>query len=220
MRQARCEMTPYYQHAGITIYHGDCRDVFKEWEGLQTQPFDLLLTDPPYGIRDKGGKWGHKADLAWDMAPVDAGALATARSLARHHIIWGGNYFSLPASRGWLAWRKPDRVPSAADFELAWTSFDMNARLITYSIAATNPERNGHPTQKPEAVMVWALTQVPTDLHAIFDPWMGSGTTLVAAKRLNRHAVGIELEERYCEIAARRLSQECLPLECVRESSI
>ncbi len=203
-------MTPYYEQSGVTIYHGDCRDVIEQWEGLRTQSFDLLLTDPPYGIYERGGKWGHKADLSWDKVPADATLMTSLRSLTRHQVIWGGNYFSLPPSRGWLAWRKPDRVASAADFELAWTSFDMNARLITYSIAATNPERVGHPTQKPEAVMLWTLQQVPVSVETIIDPFMGSGTTLVAAKRFGRQCVGIEREEKYCAMAVKRLSQEAL----------
>lgn len=206
-------MKPYYEQSGVTIYHGDCRDVFEEWEGLRTQPFDLLLTDPPYGIYELGGKWGHKADLAWDRAPIAADLLTIARSFARFQIIWGGNYYPLPPSRGWLVWYKRDSVPSAADVELAWTSFDMNAQLIDHTIAATNSERVGHPTQKPEAVMRWSLQQAPSDVKTVLDPFMGSGTTLVAAKRLGRKAAGIEIEEKYCEIAARRLQQDALPLE-------
>lgn len=202
-------MTPYYEHAGIAIYHGNCRDVMDEWEGLRTHAFDLLLTDPPYGIYDRGGKWGHKDDLSWDREPAPAALLTTARALTRDQIIWGGNYFSLPPSRGWLAWRKPDRVPSAADIELAWTNFDMNARYFEWTIAATNAERVGHPTQKPLAVMRWSLSFAP-DALTVLDPFMGSGTTLVVAKRNGRTAVGIEIDEQYCEIAAKRLEQDVL----------
>lgn len=198
-------MTPYYVQDGITIYHGDCRDVLPS-----IAKADLVLTDPPYGIFDCGGKWGRKADLQWDRQVFsDLTPIITA---GREQIIWGGNYYSLPLSRGWLIWWKRDSVPSAADVELAWTSFDMNARLMNYTIAATNAERVGHPTQKPEQVMLWCLGFAPT-ARTIIDPFMGSGTTLVAAKRLGRRAIGIELEEKYCEIAAKRLQQGALPLE-------
>ena len=203
-------MTPYYSHAGITIYHGDCREVMEEWEGLRCKPFDLLLTDPPYGIYACGGKWGKKDALQWDREPTTC--LPQLLALARSAIIWGGNYYSLAPSRGWLVWRKPDRVASAADVELAWTSFDMNARYFEWSIGATNAEREGHPTQKPLAVMRWSLSFAPT-ARTVFDPFMGVGTTLVAAKRIGKQATGIEIDERYCEITAKRLSQEVLPLE-------
>jgi site-specific DNA-methyltransferase (adenine-specific) len=198
-------VTPYYEHAGVTIYHADCREV------LPTLPLaDLLLTDPPYGIYACGGKWGKKESLQWDRSPF-----ADIEAICQHgsnQIIWGGNYYDLPPSRGWLVWWKRDSVPSAADVELAWTSYDMNARLIDCTIAGTNAERVGHPTQKPERVMLWSLGFAP-NARTILDPFMGSGTTLVAAKRLGRQAIGIELDEKYCEIAARRLSQEALPLE-------
>ncbi len=210
MLTRRCN--PYYDQDGVTIYHGDALEVLEEWDGLRCQPFDLLLTDPPYGIYASGGTWGAKFNLSWDRVPASGELLTATRALARYQIIWGGNYFQLPPSRCWLAWLKPDRVPTTADFELAWTNFDANARSIQYSIAATNPERNGHPTIKPEAVMRWALLQAPATVQTVLDPFMGSGTTLVAAKRLGRQAVGIEREERYCEIAARRLSQGVLAL--------
>jgi site-specific DNA-methyltransferase (adenine-specific) len=123
----------------------------------------------------------------------------------------GGNYYKLPPSRGWLVWWKRDSVPSAADCELAWTSFDMNTRLIDCTIASTNAERVGHPTQKPERVMLWSLGFAES-AETVIDPFMGSGTTLVAAKRLGLKAVGIEINESYCEIAAKRLAQGALPM--------
>ena len=200
-------MTPYYEHAGITIYHGDCREVL-----LLLRPCDLLLTDPPYGIYACGGKWGHKDSLQWDKAPVTN--IDAVRAFGMNQIIWGGNYYNLPPSRGWLVWWKRDSVQSAADVELAWTSYDMNARLIDHTIAATREsgERVDHPTQKPERVMRWSLG-FAREAQTVIDPFMGSGTTLVAAKLAGKQAIGIEIEERYCEIAAKRLAQEVLPLE-------
>lgn len=97
-----------------------------------------------------------------------------------------------------------------AQFELAWRNVDCNARQISYSISATNHERLAHPTQKPLAVMRWSLKQAQTQDGIILDPFMGSGTTLRAAKDAERFAIGIEIEERYCEIAAKRLRQEVL----------
>jgi len=200
-------LKPYYEQSGITIYRGDCREILPRLK----YSADLVLTDPPYGILDRGGKWGHKANLGWDKTAFDD--IGLIRMAGINQIIWGGNYYQLPPTRGWLVWFKRDSVQSAADVELAWTSYDMNARLIDHTIAATNGERVGHPTQKPEAVMRWSLLQARSEVQTVIDPFMGSGTTLVAAKRLGRRAVGIEIEEKYCEIAANRLAQEALPLE-------
>jgi len=206
---------PYYDADGVTIYHGDCRDVCADWYGLRTKPFDLLLTDPPYGLGDRwtGGTWGsdpmYTDARRWD-ARVPDGDLIALVSLATDAIIWGGNYYRMPPSRCWLAWVKRSRMDTLADLELAWTTFDRPAKLITED---RNPEgKRQHPTQKPESVMLWALTQAPATIVRVFDPFMGSGTTLAAAKRLGKIAIGIDCDERYCEIAANRLRQAALPL--------
>lgn len=198
----------YYEHAGITIYHGDCREI------LPNLKADLVCTDPPYGILDYGGKWGRKSELLWDAEPADN--FPQILEAAPIQVIWGGNYFPLLPSRGWLVWYKRDSVPSAADAELAWTNLDQNTRLIDWPIAATNAERVGHPTQKPLAVMRWSILQCAPAAESILDPFMGSGTTLVAAKALGRKAIGIEIEERYCELSAKRLSQEVFDFGVVR----
>lgn len=204
-------MKPYYEQDGITIYHGDCREI------LPTLPaFDLLLTDPPYGIgfAEQPTKWQRRAGHApeqWDNATNPEG-LAFSRTLCKHQIVFGGNYYDLPIARCWLSWHKPDAPPSMGNVEYAWTNFDQNSRMVSVSIGATNAERVGHPTQKPEAVIRFALLQAPQDARTVLDPFMGSGTTLVACKRLGKSAVGIDLNEAYCEIAAKRLSQGALPL--------
>lgn len=231
-------MTPYYEQSGMTIYHGDCLDVMECWEGLRTQPFDLLLTDPPYGLNEaagknksRGGPFGGKkysagsvivpatdyGHASWDAAPANE-AISVARALARWAVIFGGNYYDLPPSRCWLVWDK-DNSGDFADCELLWTNFNKAVRKLTYrwngmlQQPGRPKEIREHPTQKPEAVVVWALGHAPIASRTVFDPFMGTGTTLVAAKRLGKQATGIEREERYCEIAARRLRQEALPLE-------
>lgn len=197
---------PYYDDGkGIVIYHGDCREI------LPLLPkVDLVLTDPPYGIgfAAQPTKWqrlaGAQPEL-WDDSPFVQ--IDLILDSAQDQIIWGGNYYRLPLSRCWFSWVKPDAPPSMATTELAWTNQDRNSKHIVHSISATNAERVGHPTQKPLAVMRWCLSQYP-DALTILDPFMGSGTTLVAAKQLGRRAIGIEIEEKYCAIAAERLRQE------------
>ena len=199
-------MKPYYEHDGITIYHGDCREVLPSLVGT----VDALVTDPPYGLGDRmsGGTWGGAAKYAdmreWDVAPEDALVsllLATAPNIA----IWGGNHFRLPPSRGWLIWDKQNAVPTMADVEMAWTNVDRPAKRISLPVGRHDW---GHPSEKPLALMLWTLSLIPGD--TVLDPFMGSGTTLRAAKDLRRHCVGVEVNERYCEIAAQRLNQQVL----------
>ena len=202
-------MKPYYQDEYVTLYCGDCREIVPT-----LGKFDLLLTDPPYGIGDKmkGGTWGLKQQYAdfrtWDIAP-ETETLNYMSSKARNSIIWGGNYFSLTPSRCWLSWSKINVVQTMASMELAWTNFDKPAKEWRGKVGTHD---TGHPTQKPVALMTWCITRAGDDIQTILDPFAGSGTTGVAAKLLNRKCMLIEREEKYCEIAARRLSQGVLPL--------
>lgn len=212
-------MKPYYEHAGITIYHGDCRDVMVQWEGQHAvRSFDLLLTDPPYGInadRDRNTPehgWIDYGSSGWDKERASDETLTRARYICREAVIWGGNYFNLPLTSGWLVWDKGQRDFSLADGELAWTSRKLAMRIFSYSRAEALRDGKQHPTQKPLALMAWCLAQFDKS-KSIFDPFLGTGTALVEAKRIGLSGVGIEAEERYCEIAAQRLSQEVLPLE-------
>lgn len=203
---------PYYEDGSVVIYHGDCLKLLPHIEA------DVLVTDPPYGIGERWGKavvaksgssrlWGKGDD--WDSEPADSKLLRWAAS-NREAIIWGGNYFDLPGSRGWLVWDKCQTF-TGADGELAWTNLDMPVRIYRLSRGAAHSlEHKEHPTQKPIGLMRWAVAF--TKGRTLLDPFMGSGSTLRAAKDLGRKAIGIELEERYCEIAAERCSQEVLDL--------
>jgi site-specific DNA-methyltransferase (adenine-specific) len=198
-------MKPYYSEDGIEIYHGDCREVLPLIAAV-----DLVLTDPPYGIGDKmqGGTWGAAekyADFrAWDKAP-NPDLLTAIIAKAPVAIVWGGNYFPLPPSRGWLAWDKQNAVRTMSDVELAWTNQDRPAKRFSHPVAV---HRYGHPSEKPLPLFLWCLGQFPGE--SVLDPFMGSGTTLEAAKVSGRTAIGIETNERYCEIAAKRLAQGVL----------
>lgn len=197
---------PYYEQGGITIYHGDCREILPA-----LGPVDLVLTDPPYGIGLAANPFRQKFDRAgWDDSPVDSDLLELAISKGKHAIVWGGNYFGLPAHQRFLVWDKvqPEDFSSAM-VEQAWSNLGGPAKLFRRRVVSFSKQ---HPTQKPIELMQWCLGFAP-DARVILDPFMGSGTTLRAAKDLGRKAIGIELEERYCEIAARRLSQEAMNLE-------
>jgi len=201
---------PYYQEALVTIYNADCRQV------LPFLPkFDLLLTDPPYGIgadKHEGPAehgWKQWNSSGWDKEKPPAWLLEMIREAAKEAIVWGGNYYSLPPSMGWLVWDKGQRDFSLADAELAWTSRQKAVRCFDYSRAAMMKEGRVHPTQKPSALMKWCLGLVP-EAQTVLDPFAGSGTTGVACKLEGRKATLIEISEEYCEKAAKRLSQGVL----------
>jgi len=217
-------MKPYYEADGITIYHGDCREILPMLPRAA-----LVLTDPPYGIgADKNlraNKRHGRAAVAsrdygrggWDNAPPNAETMRLVIDAAPCAIVWGGNYFGLPPRAGWLVWDKDNGTNGYADCELAWTNLPQAIRRIRYRWMGMLQEKAGdekeerlHPTQKPLPVMTWCLS-FALDARDILDPFMGSGTTLRAAKDTGRRAIGIEIEERYCEIAAKRLAQRVLP---------
>lgn len=207
-------MKPYFTDGAVTIYHGDCAVI-----APQLGTFDLLCTDPPYGIgrdgqvRSRGKHGGRKAYEfgGWDSTRPAAHVLQMLLDKAPVHIVWGGNYFSdvLPVGSRWLVWDKGQRI-SQSDGELAWTSLDGEAlRIATFNRVEIALDGAQHVTQKPLKLMTWCLSLAP-GIKTVLDPFMGSGTTLRACKDLGISCVGIEREERYCEIAARRMSQQTL----------
>lgn len=224
---------PYYEDEAVTIYHGDARELLPLIDSV-----DLVLTDPPYGVgaaRKHFGGQGVKrhmtgivrgkvvqprdyGDSDWDDHPIEQETIESLMHLSRWQIIFGGNYYALGPARCYLVWDKLRGETDYADVELAWTNLDKVARIKRWRWNGflqedqAHKEERVHPTQKPLAVIKWAIQLAPDDCELILDPFMGSGTTLRAAKDLGRKAIGIEIEERYCEIAAKRMSQMVLPL--------
>ena len=206
---------PYYDRDGITIYHGDCKDILPELPKV-----DLVLTDPPYGIGKDGqdafiGVHGGRKSydfMGWDKDTPSEDVLRICLGAGREHCFWGANYFSgvFPPSMGWLVWDKGQRIKQS-DGELAYTSRNSALRIKTINRAELMRDGAAHPTQKPLKLMLWCI-ELFQGVTTILDPFMGSGTTLVAAKQLYRKAIGIEVEEKYCEIAVKRLAQGVLPL--------
>jgi len=217
-------MKPYYDDGkGIVIYHGDCREI------LPTLPkVDLVLTDPPYGIFKKPGGDGKMFGRAtiyskdqsasiWDKKP-DAETIRMCVNAGEQFVIWGGNYMasSIGDCSGPLVWNKLTGANSYADGELAFSNVAGTMRIFTHQwCGAFKDSERGlkamHPTQKPVQLMTWCIS-LADNPKIILDPYLGSGTTLIAAKDLGRKAIGIEIDEEYCDIAARRLSQEVLDL--------
>ena len=214
-------MVPYYDHAGITIYHGDCRDV------LPDVTADCVVTDPPYGLGVLAGIHKGSNDYAsYDdtyeqvrdvIVPIVCSLIKAVSCV----VLTPGNR---------CAWLYPQPDSIGCFFMPAATSVqrfgNLDAQPILYygrphrtcgpmgmpcSWRLTErAEKNGHPCPKPERAWRALVSTVTRDASVILDPFMGSGTTLRAAKDLGRRAIGIEIEERYCEIAAKRLAQERL----------
>jgi site-specific DNA-methyltransferase (adenine-specific) len=222
-------MNPYYNHAGVTIYHGDCREVLPTIGQV-----DLVLTDPPYGIGYIPRKINNKEKRAqfavYGQELITGGAetpdVKFLLEYGKDAIIWGGNYFAdqLPPVASWLVWDKKGGNPkfhgqlTFADCELAWCSDNKPARIFQFiwsGLVRQGPEgqyARMHPNQKPQALMAWCINRFPSSAR-LCDPYMGCGSSLLAAKQFGRRAIGIEIEEKYCEVAAKRLSQEMLPFE-------
>lgn len=204
----------YYHEPGppdIKIYHGDCLEVMELLPEM-----DLTLTDPPYGIGIASNPFRQKHDKSdWDDKPASSVHLEAIRRKSLYQIIWGGNYFEgLFPAQGFLIWDKgqPEDFSSSM-CEMAYMSYQAPAKMFKKWVVGYHKE---HPTQKPVPLMKWCIQQADKwktpPLHFIFDPFMGSGTTLVACKELKRNGIGIEINEKYCEIAKKRLMNTQVPM--------
>lgn len=217
-------VAPYYvdEKAGITLWHGDFREILPTLR----KP-GLILSDPPYGIsynREAVPQEKHLPARRRQVATVrgDEEKFDPSHLLGGRVILWGANCYAsrLPDCPTWIGWDKVTRNGldlRIGEIELAWTNCVSRPRLFRhlwsggYRASGIDREEFLHPTQKPVALMEWCLLLVP-EAKSVCDPYAGSGTTLVAAKRLGRRAVGIEIEERYCEVAALRLQRVTPPL--------
>ncbi len=206
-----------------TLYLGDCRDILPTLGKV-----DAVVTDPPYGIGEAAGKAktrtsGLRAmrkgasyvrdygEASWDDEPVSADLIEAVRAAGKWSIIFGGNYYALPPAKCWLVWDKMNGETDFADCELAWTNLPKAVRRIQFlwngCMRAAGETRGDHPTQKPIGVMRWAIGHLPEPNRTILDPFMGSGTTGVAAMHLQRQFIGIEREPKYFDIACRRIEE-------------
>jgi site-specific DNA-methyltransferase (adenine-specific) len=206
---------PYYSDDFVTIYHGDCKEILP---GLS---FDVVITDPPYGIEVvKNGKVGIKGlaeprkyrEVVGDTEKLDPTWLA---SFGASQVIFGLEHFvKIPHSGQLLVWDKEVSNGLFAEVEIAWHSKNAPSKIIKHQqqgfVANLGDIGRHHPTQKPLAVMLWLVKNCSNLEDVIVDPYMGTGTTLRAAKDLGRKAIGIEIDEQYCEIAVKRLAQEVL----------
>lgn len=213
-------MKPYYQDSAVTIYHGDCREIIDS-----LAPFEIVVTDPPYGMNyySRYYKYGNPhRKLAGDFSyPVDVvEKLLQARRCVYLFCRWD-NLTELPLPTSCIVWVKNNW--SAGDLKhaygrmweacLFYPGFDHKFIRRPSDVIHCDRVPSAkllHPTEKPTSLISQLIGCNVGD--PIFDPFMGSGTTLRAAKDLNRKAIGIEIDEKYCEIAAKRMAQEVLEL--------
>jgi site-specific DNA-methyltransferase (adenine-specific) len=229
MRMKMSKLNPYYQDDFITIYHADCRDIIPF-----LAPVDMVFTDPPYGINyrsnhnsSRKGKWAK-----WVRNENLPGIIGDDKPLEPEHVmiadkvvIFGGNYCAdkLPPSPCWIVWdKRVDISPNnQADCELVWTNLKKPSRIYRHLWSGMlrageeniSKSEKHHPHQKPLGLcrFVLSYSEVPKGA-CLLDPYCGSGSILRAAKDLGIRAIGIDIEEKYCEISAERAAQEVLQL--------
>lgn len=197
------------------LWHGDCLEV------LPLLPkADLVIADPPYGVGENAHRVASRTNLAatidygdfdWDSEPASAEQIAATMAAGKHCIIWGGNYFQVPPSRGWLVW---DKINSGnfADCELAWTNLPTSVRQFRHMWNgmlrdSEKAEPRCHPTQKPVALMKWCIQKVKETPKLIVDPYMGSAPVGIACMDMGIQYIGIEKMRRNFDIACERIER-------------
>lgn len=216
---------PFYQDEWVTLYHARCENVVPL---IETSSVDLVLTDPPYGINYQGGGGGNlihskqrrkQIRVAGDDMPFDPAHLL----VFRHVALFGAQHYyrRLPDGGTFHVWdKRGDYLPvHTADFDTIWINRKEPGRLFRsvwrgLCRESEHDQRIVHPTQKPVRVVAWVLAMFP-GVRTIIDPYAGSGTTGMVAKMAGVRAILIEQDERYCEAAALRLSQQVMQLEVI-----
>jgi site-specific DNA-methyltransferase (adenine-specific) len=195
-------MKPYYETPLGKLYHGDCLEI------LPTLPtVDLVLTDPPYGVLSESGsaatrRSGGNGVIAWDVAPTSE-VISQLFKVSGQQAIWGGCHLQLPPTLGYLIWDKQIDGLNFGEVEFCWTNQKFAPRIFR-KLAVCFDGGKIHPTQKPINLMLWCIGFFEKS-DTIIDPFIGSGTTAIACEILGKQWTGIEIEEKYCEIAAKRI---------------
>ena len=223
-------MKPYYQDKWVTIYHGDCREILPQLD----VKVDLVLTDPPYGVHHKKQGEPYMAGdninqlpyvlpIFYRLIKEDGGLfIFSSTEYLRDALFAFQTYFRM---HNLIIWVKtiPIYPHHTSHFLLQYEPIIYGSRGLFYlkkyrcsDVIQCSIERGNnrvHPTQKPLALIKTLLEATDESKELILDPFLGSGTTAVASKALNRKCIGIEIEEKYCEIAAKRCSQSVMALE-------
>ena len=194
----------YYRTDLGVLYHGDCLEIMPMLE-----PVDLVLTDPPYGVGNfvqiTGNLRGE--EVTWNDNPPEKQIFDIIKTKSKHRIIWGANYFNCFES-GAIVWVKNQTLPNMSKADLASCNFFKKVEIVEITWSGFNTTKESkHPCERPISLYVWCINYAPNP-QTILDPFIGSGTTAIACERLNRRWIGIEIEEKYCEIAVKRIEKE------------
>lgn len=195
----------YTNKNGVTsvVYLMDCMGLLKQ---VPDKYFELAVVDPPYGlgIETSGTYFKQFKTRGWDNSTPSSEYFEELKRVSKNQIIWGGNYFGLPAHRAFIVWDKMTYIPSMSQVEQAWTSFDSPARLC--KINSNNANRI-HPTEKPQALYEWIFKNYAKENDKILDTHLGSGSSRIAADRANLPFVGCELDPDYFYASVKRFRE-------------
>jgi len=182
---------------GSIVFNSDCVEGMKQFPDKY---FDLAVCDIPYGLGDKlttGGTWASKykkGDADWDILPSKEYFIELFR-VSKNQIIWGGNYVELPPNRCYLIWDKVALMPTMADSEYAWTSFDSNAK--TFRHVRNTSEQRIHITQKPIPLYDWIYKNYATEGQKVLDTHLGSGSNRISAHKYKMDFTAFEIDKEY-----------------------
>ena len=212
---------PCYRLPFLSLFHADCMEIMKQYPDKY---FDLAVVDPPYGFRtEKTGILNFrkgKQEKEWNVAPT-AEYFDELKRVSKNQIVWGGNYFPelwVNGCRCFIYWHKGNPVPNFADGELAWTSFDRNAKQCDYRYYGNLEGKSSagdkfHPTQKPIYLYEWILKEFAEEGDLILDTHFGSGSIALAVDKANRldkmnlHLTACEIDKEYIDKAIKRISE-------------
>lgn len=190
----------------ISLYNGDCLQALKQYDDNH---FDLAIVDPPYGIGISSNPFRQKHEKSdWDNAIPNKQYFDELMRVSKNQIIWGGNYFDLPPSQGFIIWdKKQPQDFSSAMCEMAWMSFQKPAKIFRKHVVTAEPNKI-HPTQKPVDLYKWLLIHYTNENDLILDTHLGSGSIAIACWELKRKLVGYEIDKGYYDNACKRLEDK------------
>ena len=193
---------------GINLIHGDSLQALK---GYADNLFDIAIVDPPYGIGISSNPFRQKFEKCeWDNEMPNKQYFEELMRVSKNQIIWGGNYFDLPPSQGFIIWdKKQPQGFSSAMCEMAWTSFAKPAKIFRKHVVTTEPNKI-HPTQKPVDLYKWLLTYYTNENDLILDTHLGSGSIAIACHYMKRNLIGYEIDKEYYDAACKRFKEQTM----------